>query len=426
MRSFLSLLMWLGGCAPSCEEGQCSAEVELSASTVGECEGLCATVVVRHGERELSGVELGLESDVDGALFGSHMQTDGDGRAEVCIGGPLSPGAHRISAPPCAGCASEEVELWVEPFGGLDRPTEPLEELPWVPEITGLSEPALLRPAEDSWDSVAAMAPSVLDWQGQQLVYYAGADEEQFSLGIALRNSEEEALRRWEGSPLVELQEGEGSWNQYGQQAPHALVVGEEVWLYYTGASLSDGGLHIGLATSRDGLNFVNHPDNPILAPTGEIGDFDWRGVAHASVLQREDRFEMWYASGTLAIGYAVSTDGLSFERYCGNPVFEGLEEEGWDRREVKSPEVVWDGELYWMTWSGCDKCFQVGWAASADGLRWVAHPDPVLPAGGASWSSVATQSAFIEPRGEEWRYWYTGNDGVLQSLGVASSAAPP
>jgi hypothetical protein len=421
------LLVLLAGCGADCEDGACVGVVALDAATIDECDGLCATIEVTNGKRGVGDVELVLTSDVDGELFGAKVTTANDGTAEVCAPGPFTPGVHQITALPCPTCTAEPAELEVSPFGakyGLNRRTDPLDAMPWVPELTGLDDPPVLTPEPGSWDAIATMASSVIWWEGEQFVYYAGAADAAFELGVAYRSDPEAPLQRWEGNPLP-LDEGEGGWNHYGQQAPHVIAVGDELWMYYTGASLSDGGIHIGVATSSDGLNFNNHPDNPVLTPTGELGDFDWRGVGHPSVVQRDGLFELWYASGTLSIGYALSTDGLNFERYCGNPVLEGIEG-SWDNAEVKAPEVIWDGDRYWMTWSGCDECFQVGWAASNDGLRWIKHPDPIIPSGVAPWSSRATQSAFIEVDGDVWRYWYTGNDGELQSLGIAESAAPP
>lgn len=429
MVAWYALALALTGCSGDCDDGQCVVAVSVSTPTIDECAGFCAVVeVTRPRGRPVRELELGLESDVDGPLFGSHMETDKDGIAEVCIVGPLTPGTHKVTAPPCAGCDSEEAVIDVEPFGaayGLHREVGVLEEVPWVPEISTPQTEPILEPNPEGWDAIAAMAAAPVWFEGEQFVYYAGASDEAFAIGVAGRSDRSEPLQRIDG-PLEELQQGEGSWNAFGQQAPHAMVVDGEIWLYYTGASLVDGGLNIGLATSSDGVSFVAHPDNPVLSPTEEIGDFDWRGVGHPSVILRDGVYEMWYASGTLAIGYALSTDGLNFERYCGNPILVGNGEDTWDAGQVKSPEVVFDGSMYWMTYSGCDPCFQVGFAASIDGLRWTLHPEPILPAGAFDWSSVATQSAFIEVDGDTWHYWYTGNDGAVQSLGMAQSPAPP
>jgi hypothetical protein len=421
------------GCGADCAEDGCDASITLDRAVADACDGFCATVTVTAGRRGVGGVEVALDSDVDGPLFGSKLTLDGDGTGTVCVPGPLSPGSHTIRAA-CNGCSDDGAPLQVDPFGakyGLSKSTEVLSAPPWVPELVKDAGNPLLHPSTGTWDDVAVMAASVLVFDGSELLYYAGQQEDTaFALGVASRpEGSSGPFERVGDGPLTSIQEGEGGWNAYGQQAPDAIIVDGEVWMYYTGASLADGGLHIGLATSPDGVTFTNHPNGPVLAPTDEIGDFDWRGVGHSSVVVRDGVFELWYASGTLAIGYAISEDGLNFERYCGNPVFEGFGEASWDAGEVKAPEVVYHEptDTYYMTWSGCDPCFQVGWAASRDGLRWAAMPDPLLPAtGDDGWEGVAVQSAYIQVLPDEWRYWYSGNDGTYQALGLATSAPGP
>ena len=84
-------------------------------------------------------------------------------------------------------------------------------------------------------------------------------------------------------------------------------------------------------------------------------------------------------------------------------------------------PEVWFDegDETYFMTYSGCDKgCYQVGWAASSDGLRWVAAPEPVVPSGQADWSAQATREAYLAPHDGTLGFVFTGNDGDIERIG--------
>lgn len=331
----------------------------------------------------------------------------------------------------------------MRPFGwsyGLDKPTETLDA-PWfVPSFTTeqlTAAPPLpyAESSDEGWDTVSALAPSVVVFEGRRYIYYAGTPDTLFGLGIAW--AEDEGLDdfvRYEGNPVLTADETgavEGDWDYYAQNTPEALVRDGQVWLYYNGRSEDAGGLNIGLAKSDDGLDFTRIDANPVLAPTGDDDDFDGGGIAHPSVEIRPvdftdndagatEVFELWYASGSLEIGYALSADGVAFERYCGGAVFSG-QPGTWDAGETKAPEVLVDADgRYHMSYSGCGQgCYEVGWAQSRDGIRWTAADDPVIPTQEApSWNSYGTQEAFIEVDDDVWRFWYAGTGSNHGSIG--------
>jgi predicted GH43/DUF377 family glycosyl hydrolase len=384
----------------------------LDADVVDECAGAC---LVASGAAAVR-----IVSDVDGVLFDGETA---DGRA--CTG-PMTPGAHVLtvtSGKKTLGTLS----VTVKPFGyayGLDK-TSQLDAIPWVPEVEGLDETFVLDVgAAGEWDSDAVMAPGVVEWGGDTWMFYAGTAEEHFALGLAVDSGDGFVKREDHVLSWGEPGEVDG-WKSYSQNTPEPEIVGDELWLWYNGQREPTGKLGIGLARSSDGLSWVDEPANPLLSGTGDGDDWDGIGVAHPSIVQRDGVYEMWYASGSVfAVGYAVSEDGVAWERYCRNPVFQGNGDDSWDQGHIKAPEVVWDGESYFMSYSGCDKgCYQVGWAASADGLRWLAHPDPILPAQGAgAWNGQATREAFVRVVGDLWTFWYTGNDGEHERIGKATA----
>lgn len=404
----------------------------LAHDLVGECAGLCGQVVARDQGQPLAGATWWLESDKAGLFTTAGGTLDDQGEAGFCVRGPLQPGEHRFAAH-VQDHGWGEARVDVVPFGsryGLELPIEPLDEVPWTPQVAVLTDdPVLWWGEEESWDSLSVMMPSTVTLDGRRLLYYAGTPEVDFQIGVAWRDDEGDALQRYEGNPILTAEQTgaePGDWNYLAQNTPEALLVDDEVWLYYNGRSEETGNLTIGLATSADGLSFTDHPDNPVLSPTGVSGDFDEGAVAHPSVLERDGVFQLWYASGTLEIGYAMSADGLEFERYCGNPVFQG-QASSWDQGHVKAPEVVLHDDVYYMTYSGCGQgCYEVGWAASLDGVRWVAADEPVIPMQEApSWNSYGTQAAFPEVSGDTWTFWYTGTGSGHGAIGVATAVGP-
>jgi len=420
-----------GGAASGCG-GADALTLSLDRDVADECGGACAAVEATAGGDPVDGACVALYADGE-RLPVDQSQTGPDGRVTLCFGGPLPLGEVAITAGLCdEDIASEAASLAVEPFGydlGIERAQVTPDAAPFVPAPVDLDEPVVLSPTEGAWDSEGVLAPSMLRFGGRQLLYYAGTDGfEGYNIGVAYRDAEDlSSFVKYADNPILGPEPG--TWRDGEQQTPAALEVDGEVWLYYSGAAVEGEPLQIGLATSADGLHFEVHPDNPIMGSEGEVGGFDGRAVAHPSVWRRGDGlFEMWYASGEPTIGYAVSEDGVDWLRYCDNPVFAG--DGGWDRGFAKSQEVYFDGALYWMSYSGCEKeCYEIGWAVSADGVRWVTPDEPVLPVG-EGWNAQATQSGFLEVTGEgderAWRFWYAGNDGLLQQIGVAEATGGP
>lgn len=416
-----ALLGALAGCG---DERACGMEITLDAPAFDECSPACGVVT---GPRNTDFV---LASDAHGPLLAG--ATDGDGRAEFCVDQLLYPGEYQLyTTAPGGSCDTPSAEVTIKPFGydwGLDKPIEALSELPWVPELTGLDDPPVLEPDPGGWDSVVVSMPTVAEFQGRKLLYYSGRGRgDSYGVGVAAQQPDGSFERQVDASlfSAEALGTPEGDWNYEAQNTPEAVVIGDELWLYYNG-DVGNGYLAIGAGTSADGVRFEQHPDNPLFTVDALVRAED-RGhsVAHASIRERDGVYEMWFATGTLWIGYALSTDGEQWTPYCELPVLEG--DGGWDQGTIKAPEVVFDGELYWMTYTGCDKgCYEVGWAASADGIRWVRHPEPLLPGqGGEAWNATATQGAEIELDGDTWRFWYAGSDGELTSIGVAEAKKP-
>ena len=93
---------------------------------------------------------------------------------------------------------------------------------------------------------------------------------------------------------------------------------------WYAGRGGPDDPWRIGLAESTDGVAFTKHPSNPVLVE-GEAGDSDESGLTAPAVLHERGLYRIWYEErgffDTTTIGYAVSTDGVSWHKYPGNPV---------------------------------------------------------------------------------------------------------
>lgn len=172
-----------------------------------------------------------------------------------------------------------------------------------------------------------------------------------------------EGFRSYEANPV--LSPGpEGSFDAGALGSMSVVLVDSVFHLYYEAWGVrSDAewdaaeyeSLTIGHATSRDGINWMKDPGNPVLDHGGEA-DFDHTGVWDPYVIHEDGKFKMWYGGGggsqpNFGWAYATSTDGTHFEKQgligIGNPT------------GVEDCHVVFDDEsgLYYMYyWYGWDE----------------------------------------------------------------------
>jgi hypothetical protein len=96
----------------------------------------------------------------------------------------------------------------------------------------------------------------------------------------------------------------------------------------------------IGLATSPDGLYWTRHPANPVLG-FGPPGSWDAATVYFPSVVPSvtaPGSLEMWYTGYGLTgihIGHASSSNGVNWTRDPANPVFRAADSPAWDSGAV-------------------------------------------------------------------------------------------
>ena len=149
----------------------------------------------------------------------------------------------------------------------------------------------------------------------------------------------------------------------------------------------------------------------------------------------------MWYTGqfhsgdrgGTSHIFYAVSEDGIHFQRKQDEPVL--WPEEPWEKSSLMCPDVMWDEEeqLYKMWYSGGEKYEPnaIGYAVSKDGIHWEKRAgNPCfsgqirrirslrrIRARGMERPAINPMRSMTENR---WMLWYNGRKGHVEQIGVA------
>ena len=113
-------------------------------------------------------------------------------------------------------------------------------------------------------------------------------------------------------------------------------------------------------------VNFTPHPDNPIFTGTG-TETWDRKIRERGYILKDGERWHLWYTgysgerSAKKMLGYATSSDGLTWKRHPANPVFG----ESW----TEDVHVVRHGDRYYMVAEGRDDIPHM--LNSIDGINW-------------------------------------------------------
>jgi len=180
-----------------------------------------------------------------------------------------------------------------------------------------------------------------------------------------------------------------------------------------------------------------NAAQGRVVLDVGGSGAWDGFSVFRPSVIYNNSSYMMWYSGESIyvidGIGFANSTDGISWTRYSQNPVLSVGVVGTWDHGRVNDPWVIHENGIYKMWYTGVlymafTKLIvaeQIGYATSPDGLNWTKYPgNPVLPYGPVG--SLNDKWVFrpvVIPTGSSYTMYYsflsqTGTYGI----GMAAS----
>jgi len=144
----------------------------------------------------------------------------------------------------------------------------------------------------------------------------------------------------------------EREWDSLFIAGPRVVFHGNsDLRMYYHSFDVESGQFGIGIARSRDGINWMKLGK---IIGGGKISSFDEFGAINACVVRnkKDGRYLMAYegvaAGGKRSIGLAVSPDGLrDWRRFQDEAVLESSVKDGWDNKGVGSPCLVqMDGEV--------------------------------------------------------------------------------
>ncbi len=244
----------------------------------------------------------------------------------------------------------------------------------------------------------------------------------------------------WQVRTTAVLEPRAGNWDNYTVNAPYVIRENNQYKMWYTAEGQNYTTFKIGYATSPDGINWTRL-DYPVM----DAGTAEWeaQGVGICCVMPAAGGYKMWYSglagsTDTISIGYAMSTDGITWQRdTVNNPVLRPGTAGQWDDFNIFAPRVIVLDNTYYMYYGASRQTFaqyRVGLATSADGINWEKYWDnPVLRPSPSGWDNGEVETACVIKIGDTLKLWYdASNSGTYHwQIGLATShyypnALPP
>lgn len=261
----------------------------------------------------------------------------------------------------------------------------------------------VLTPTAGEWDSVGTWTISVIKDGETYKAWYGGRGAAE-AIGYAASTNGISWSKH--NVPVLPLGAG-GEFDSGSIHSPCVIKDGSTYKMWYTGG---DGGVNdrIGYATSNNGTAWAKLG---VVLPLGNQGEWDENGVSTPCVIKDGATYKMWYtgvSAGGGDIGYATSPDGINWNKYAGNPVLE-KSGSGWDANMVSWPCVIKDGGTYKMWYTGLGAGWAIGYATSSNGISWkMGKNNPVIERGApGSWDNLTTFGPCVLKG--SWKMWYTG-----------------
>jgi predicted GH43/DUF377 family glycosyl hydrolase len=276
-----------------------------------------------------------------------------------------------------------------------------------------------------SWDDFHVHSPSILEDGGKVAMWYAGEDGSKTRIGYATI-PEIDNWEKYSGNPVLDIGPG-GQWDDEHVRSPSVIFDGSIYHMWYCGYRNFEW--KIGYANSTDGINWNKYSSNPVMS-LGSSGSWDDKQVLQPVVLYNGGIYHMWFSGDdgttTRRIGYANSTDGLTWNKYSGNPIINVGTSGLWDDESIYPRTVIKDGSTYKMWYHAQDGTNQrIGYATSPDGLSWTKYPgNPIMDLGpSGSWEDTNVFKPTILYDGSIYQMWYGGGDSSVSRTGYATSS---
>jgi len=249
------------------------------------------------------------------------------------------------------------------------------------------SNPVLSAGSSGAWDATLVSTCAVLIDGGTYKMWYSGYNGVAYKIGYAT-SSDGNSWTRYASNPVMGLGAA-GSFDSKMVGAPYVLKENDEYKMWYAG--YNGNNWQTGFANSTDGINWTKYDNNPVVK-VGAANSWDDVSIGHISLANVSGNFHLWYGGDSGAgwgIGYAYSSDGLSWTKYANNPVMSRVANT-WERQSNLDPTVIYNGTGYQMWYNGVTDAttpwtYYIGYA---EGLNTVPDAPTITAPSDAVWTN--------------------------------------
>jgi beta-xylosidase len=187
-----------------------------------------------------------------------------------------------------------------------------------------------------------------------------------------------------------------------------------------------------GVASSADGLAWQRAKDQYILSVhEPDVGDWEKHCIYQPWLVEHDGLFYNFYNAKHMPdwieqMGIATSKDLMNWKRHEGNPVVR-VRPGGYDEQFCADGKVFRDGDHWVMFYFGVGKGHaHIMAACSRDLLHWTAHPEPLYKAGGHP-DGLDTQHAhkislIYNPANDTFYMYYCAVGNKERTIGILTS----
>ena len=279
-----------------------------------------------------------------------------------------------------------------------------------------------IMPVGNSYDNLGGVAqPVVIYDEGLYKMWYYGLGRvgaEPWKTYILYKESVDGI--NWTAFPNPVLYPGSSnSWDSKSVQ-PGAILKENGIYkMYYFGYSDEYDNWHVGLATSVNGINWTKRPQ-PII-----YGTYGWEFQLVISALVKiNDTYFLYYTGRNLPeykIGVAISTDGINFIKYSGNPIL--TNDRPWELNGILDGSVIMDNGTLKMVYMNSNAS-GFGLATSSDGLNWTkdnSNPFFTNMNSANNWADDYIAYPSLVKTNNEYRIYYCGigDNSIVYKIGM-------
>jgi predicted GH43/DUF377 family glycosyl hydrolase len=278
-----------------------------------------------------------------------------------------------------------------------------------VDATSWIKEGSVLFTNFSTWNSQFNRTPTVIYQDNKYLMWYDGYDGNYFKIGFAISDDG----KTWNNlsSPVLN-----GSIFNKHYLEPFVLYESNEYKMWFLAIDKQTNMTSIMYSDSQDGKIWSEPTIN--LSPTQE---WEINHLAHPHVIKQDNKYIMYYngetGDGVWRIGYAISDDGVNWQKYDNNPIFTANLNEA---PTVAGPFVFKNNNKYEMYYHSLNPAKNINLAVSTDGINWE-RQENVLTISQGEFDSVSMISPFLVKTNDEYKLFYSGFNGNKWSIGYAS-----